>query len=217
MTCRPGHRESSLQDLQDLTGFTMQMSSVLSIDVGTSGVRAALFDERGNEVPGAQVRSRRSAPVSNFAELDPDHLVNEVINTIDQLKLSNTKVDLIAISAFWHSLLGIDSAGRPTTSLLTWADTRAAQFANDLRLHFNEPQVHARTGCRFHQATGPQNCAGSSTSKRKTSTTRAAGSALQSIFASVSLVKALRLFPWHLRPACLINKRATGTGISFTI
>ncbi|HEY0366053.1 MAG TPA: gluconokinase [Pyrinomonadaceae bacterium] len=131
------------------------MSSVLSIDVGTSGVRAALFDERGNEVPGVQVRSRRSAPVSDFAELDPDHLVNEVINAIDQLKLSNTKVDLISISAFWHSLLGIDSAGRPTTSLLTWADTRAAQFANDLRLHFNEPQVHARTGCRFHPSYWP--------------------------------------------------------------
>jgi len=131
------------------------MGSVLSIDVGTSGVRAALFDERGNEVPGAQVRSRRSAPVSDFAEFDPDHLVNEVINTIDQLKLSNTKVDLIAISAFWHSLLGIDSAGRPTTSLLTWADTRAAQFANDLRLDFNEPQVHARTGCRFHPSYWP--------------------------------------------------------------
>ena len=38
-------------------------SFLLSIDVGTSGVRAALFDERGSEVPGAQVRSRRSATV----------------------------------------------------------------------------------------------------------------------------------------------------------
>ena len=83
-------------------------SMLLSIDVGTSGVRAALFDERGNEVPGAQVRSRRSAVVSNFAELDPDRLVEEVVNTIDQLLtyLVNAQIDLIALSAFWHSLLG---------------------------------------------------------------------------------------------------------------
>ena len=134
----------------------MQMSSVLSIDVGTSGVRAALFDERGNEVPGAQVRSRRSASTSDFADLDPDRLVDEVVNTIDQLLSHSTgPVDLIAISAFWHSLLGIDSAGRPTTSLLTWADTRAAKFANDLRSHFNEPEIHARTGCRFHPSYWP--------------------------------------------------------------
>ena len=58
-------------------------SLLLSIDVGTSGVRAALFDDRGKEVPAAQVRSRRSATVSNFAELDPDQLVDEVVRTIE--------------------------------------------------------------------------------------------------------------------------------------
>jgi len=129
---------------------------VLSIDVGTSGVRAALFDESGDEVPGTQVRSRRSAAVSGFGELDPDQLVDEVINTIDQLlRHTNEQIDLIAISAFWHSLLGVDAAGRPTTPLLTWADTRAAQFAYDLRSQFNEAEMHARTGCRFHPSYWP--------------------------------------------------------------
>ena len=53
-------------------------SFLLSIDVGTSGVRAALFDERGNEVRGAQVRSHRGLPaVSSFAELDADALADE--------------------------------------------------------------------------------------------------------------------------------------------
>jgi len=127
---------------------------VLSIDVGTSGARAALFDERGNE--GAQVRNRRSAVISDFAELDPDRLVAEVVNTIDQLPAqSSARIDLIAISAFWHGLVGVDSAGQPTTPLLTWADTRAAQFANDLRAEFNEPEIHARTGCRFHPSYWP--------------------------------------------------------------
>jgi gluconokinase len=131
-------------------------SRLLSIDVGTSGVRAALFDERGNEVPGAQVRSRRSAPVSGFGELDPDQLVDEVVNTIDQLlKQFDKQIDLIAISAFWHSLLGVDADGRPTTPLLTWADTRAAQFASDLHSQFNELEIHARTGCRFHPSYWP--------------------------------------------------------------
>src|ERR1044071_2162955 len=132
---------------------------LLSIDVGTSGVRAALFDEHGSEVPGAQVRSRRSAAVSNFSELDPDQLVDEVVKTIDELLTyhfhSAAQIEFIAISAFWHSLMGIDSEGVPTTSLLTWADTRAARFANDLRLDFDELEVHARTGCRFHPSYWP--------------------------------------------------------------
>jgi gluconokinase len=119
-------------------------------------VRAALFDERGNEVPGAQIHSRRSIAVSDFAELDPDRLIDEVVKTIDQLLAHHVApIDLIAISAFWHSLLGIDSNGRPTTALLTWADTRAAHFADDLRLRFDEPEIHARTGCRFHPSYWP--------------------------------------------------------------
>ncbi|HEX6716839.1 MAG TPA: gluconokinase [Pyrinomonadaceae bacterium] len=132
---------------------------LLSIDVGTSGVRAALFDEHGSEVPGAQVRSRRSAAISSFAELDPDQLVDEVVKTIDELLTyhfhSAAQIELIAISAFWHSLMGIDSEGTPTTSLLTWADTRAARFANNLRLDFDELEIHARTGCRFHPSYWP--------------------------------------------------------------
>jgi gluconokinase len=134
-------------------------SLLLSIDVGTSGVRAALFDQQGGEVPGAQVRSRRNAAVSDFAELDPDRLVDEVINTVDELLTyhfhSAAQIDFIAISAFWHSLLGVDARGIPTTPILTWADTRAARFANNLRAAFDELDIHTRTGCRIHPSYWP--------------------------------------------------------------
>jgi gluconokinase len=134
-------------------------SLLLSIDVGTSGVRAALFDEQGGEVPGAQVRSRRGAAVSDFAEFHPDRLVDEVVSTVDELLTyhfhSAAQIDLIAISAFWHSLIGVDGAGHPTTPILTWADTRAARFANNLRAAFDDRDIHARTGCRFHPSYWP--------------------------------------------------------------
>ena len=132
---------------------------LLSIDVGTSGVRAALFDERGREVTGAQVRSRRSAAVSDFAALDADQLVDEVVKTIDELLTyhfhSAAQIEFIAISAFWHSLIGIDAAGLHNTPVLTWADTRASQFVKDLQRDFDECEIHARTGCRFHPSYWP--------------------------------------------------------------
>jgi len=133
------------------------MTFLLSIDAGTSGVRAALFDERGAFVPEAQARSRRAfTSVSDFAELDADQIVSEVITTVDELLANFTgQIELIAISAFWHSLIGIDPAGLPTTRLLTWADTRAAKYANTLRENFDERETHARTGCRFHPSYWP--------------------------------------------------------------
>ena len=134
-------------------------SFLLSIDVGTSGVRVALFDERCNPT-GVQIRNHRARETaSDFSELDADILVDEVIKTIDELFTyhyhSSGQIELIAISAFWHSLLGVDANGRPTTQLLTWADTRAAQIANSLHSQFNEQEIHSRTGCRFHPSYWP--------------------------------------------------------------
>lgn len=131
---------------------------LLSIDVGTSGVRAALFDDRGAEVPGAHARYQRETG-SDLSELDPENLVDEVVKTIDELLTyhfhSQAQIELIAISTFWHSLIGVDENSVPTTQLLTWADTRAAQFASALHSQFNEQDIHERTGCRFHPSYWP--------------------------------------------------------------
>lgn len=129
---------------------------VLSIDVGTSGVRAALFDERGDQVEGAQASTQRE--LAGFAELDPDALVGEVISTLDELSARigrHVGGETVAISTFWHSLMGVDAKGAPTTPLLTWADTRAVQAAKELRAEFDENEIHARTGCRFHPSYWP--------------------------------------------------------------
>ena len=128
---------------------------VLGIDVGTSGVRVALFDEAGNQIDG--VVRRRS--ISDFAEVDPDALVDEVVKTVDELFVRSSdqasQIKATAISTFWHSLVGVDAAGTPTTPLLTWADTRAVKEARELRTEFDEQEIHARTGCRFHPSYWP--------------------------------------------------------------
>ena len=130
---------------------------LLSLDVGTSGVRAALFDDRGNEI--YAVRSPRPiAAFSDLGVLDPDQIVAQVIGTVDDLLTSfdtSHEVRFIAISCFWHSLIGVDKNGRATTPLLSWADTRAATSATFLRSSFDEQEIHQRTGCRFHASYWP--------------------------------------------------------------
>jgi gluconokinase len=132
----------------------MTIPLVLSLDIGTSGVRAGLFDECADETAGVKI----VRDVNDFTELDPDKIVSEVIEAIDQLFAKHplfNRVDTISISAFWHSLMGIDESGVPTTPLLTWADTRATQVAKSLRSEFNESEIHLRTGCRFHSSYWP--------------------------------------------------------------
>ncbi len=137
-----------------------QTGALLGLDIGTSGVRAGLFDQRGREIDGASVRLDRSSDFStNFATLDAEALVEHVAETIDSLlaKVNGlpTRIDLIAISCFWHSLIGMDEKDYATTPILGWADSRAAAATHELRSELDETKVHARTGCRFHPSYWP--------------------------------------------------------------
>ena len=137
-----------------------KLPAMLGLDIGTSGVRAALFDEKGSEIrdAGIRVNSRTlTLPAGGFIEADL--LLEQVAQTIDALfaNLYETtiRIKLIAISCFWHSLMGIDDAERPTTPVLGWSDTRAAAAAQVLRGKLDEQKFHARTGCRFHSSYWP--------------------------------------------------------------
>lgn len=131
---------------------------VLGVDIGTSGVRASLFDERGHEIAGAGVRLRRSA-LDDFAMIDAEDGVALVARTIDAVlgnpEHSTNRIELIATSCFWHSLVGVDAESRATTPVFTWADNQAALAASELRQSLDELSIHARTGCRFHPSYWP--------------------------------------------------------------
>ena len=134
---------------------------VLAMDVGTSGTRAALFDHRGEQIDGSLITLPHEAYSSliSGADINPGSLVESVAQTIDlaleRAELFVSRIDYVAWSCFWHSLLGVDEAGNAITPLLGWADTRAAQEALELREQLDEKTFHARTGCRFHPSYWP--------------------------------------------------------------
>lgn len=131
---------------------------VLSLDIGTSGIRAGLFDELGHQIEGANVRLRRST-LDDLTSLDAEESLTWTAKAIDELlKLSepqDLKLELISISCFWHSLVGVDANAHPTTPVFTWANTQATAAARELRRKFDEAAIHNRTGCRFHPSYWP--------------------------------------------------------------
>ncbi len=129
---------------------------VVAIDVGTSGLRVFLFDVRGRPIRTCIAHSDRPVRTSTSGEasLDADERTDAVIAAIDQVVRSAGRraADIVAVAAstFWHSLVGIDARGRPTTRVITWADTRSRDAAASLRHELDESTVHARTGCMLH-------------------------------------------------------------------
>ena len=127
---------------------------VLALDIGTSSARAALFDSRGTLLPGTLARAacRLRTSEDGGAELDPEELAEAVEGLIDQvISVAGTRPILaVGMATFWHSLLGLDASGRPTTAVLTWADTRAARIVPMLRERLDPEAHHQRTGAYLH-------------------------------------------------------------------
>ena len=152
----------AIEELQPASevAFESRLPALLSIDIGTSGVRAALFDECGADLPGQSIRiDSNDASLADSGAVDADFLLAQVSLTLDRFFAEVydpvTRIELIAVSCFWHSLVGIDDANRPTTKLYGWSDLRSKEAAKRLREQHDERRFHARTGCRFHPSYWP--------------------------------------------------------------
>jgi gluconokinase len=136
-----------------------QDTRILSVDVGSSSVRAGLYEDSGEEVKGTEVKLDYDFEYTpdGGASKDADELLDLVARAVDGAltRAEGAEISGVAMSTFWHSVLGVDRDGRPTTQILTWADRRAAQSAADLRDEVDERAYHRRTGCVLHSSYWP--------------------------------------------------------------
>ena len=137
----------------------------LALDLGTSSSRSALFDAQGTRVAGttAQRTYRLATDADGRAELDPEEVLAAVAACIGETlaarendsALRARPIAAVGTSCFWHSLIGVDRAGRPLTPIVTWADSRCRVDAEALRRRFDERATHARTGCMLRASFWP--------------------------------------------------------------
>lgn len=139
--------------------MTVPKQLILALDIGSSGVRAAFFDHGGNLLPRTLVTIDRTltATASGGSEIDAEIAFRQVAKAVDAVLARAPKGEIThaASSCFWHSLVGVDEKGRPTTPVFGWADTRSRDAAAVLRKKLDQSEVHNRTGAQFHSSFWP--------------------------------------------------------------
>ena len=140
----------------------MRKATILALDMGTSSVRAMLFDVKGRALPGAeaQIPYAQRMTADGGVEADAETLLARTVECIKQLmgkadKEARRNLAGVGISCFWHSLVGVDPEGRAVTPVLSWADTRSQGQAEALRRELDPAAYHARTGCELHPSFWP--------------------------------------------------------------
>jgi gluconokinase len=114
------------------------VTRIVSLDVGSSSVRAVAYDERGEAEPG-------DAHLA-YESYDADELVAACRAVLSHVG----EGDGLAVSCFWHSLLPLDAHGRPLAHVQTWRDLAGAPPPR-----LDPAAYHRRTGCFLHPAYWP--------------------------------------------------------------
>ena len=124
------------------------MAVVLALDLGSSFLKAQRFDESGAAV-GATIR--QPTPIRPDGRADAAEIVRSAEAVLDEASAAPSGLAAVAISSAWHTLVGVDARGEPTTELSTWMDDRAGAEAALLRAAVADAaDAHDRVGAPMH-------------------------------------------------------------------
>ncbi len=127
---------------------------ILALDLGTSSVRGLVLDADARPLPGALARRRvvLTAQDDGTGTLDAGNYLACLTECLDELSQQGRLggVELVAISAQWHSVLPLGPDEEPLGPVLTWLDTRPEPPATQAG-PADPDAYHQRTGTWWHR------------------------------------------------------------------
>ena len=139
---------------------------ILAVDVGSSSVRAMIFDRQGFALDGvfAQARYSPDTTPDGGSTIDPAAMCNRIFECIDttlhQAGSRAAHIAVVAMDTLVSNLMGMAADSQPTTPVYTWADVRGANLSEQWKSQLASAGMSVadyiqRTGCRVHTSYWP--------------------------------------------------------------
>ncbi len=127
---------------------------MIGVDIGTTSTKAVVFTLDGKPVAHHAVDYPLLRPATAAAEQDPEQIFQAVLETIrtslKRCPLPTGDIVCVSFSAAMHSVIAVDAQGRPLTRSITWADNRAAAWAERIKAGPGGDAIYRRTGTPIH-------------------------------------------------------------------
>lgn len=131
------------------------MEYMIGVDIGTTSTKAVLFDDKNVVVASANKSYALYRDLPDMAEEDLDELfealvsaLSEVVRVADLNK--GNQITAVSFSSAMHSLIAFDEDWNPLTRAITWADTRAVKYTEELKANGIGQQIYKNTGTPIH-------------------------------------------------------------------
>ena len=126
------------------------MKYFLTLDVGTTAVKAGLFSEKLDQVAFSIKEYSLYTPEIDFIELEPDTYWEKTKDAVAAV-LSSSEVnvsDIVSITCTTQgeTLIPIGKDGKHLSNAIVWLDSRAKSEAAFISSHFNKTDIYAITG-----------------------------------------------------------------------
>lgn len=119
----------------------------LGIDIGTTSLKAAVFDEKGNRVGLRSVDyTLDSDPVTGYIEFDAKKYVDMCVGVIDELSAECGKITALSVDTQGETMILADENGKPLCPAVVWLDNRAVIQAEEVKARFGNKKVYDVTG-----------------------------------------------------------------------
>ena len=127
------------------------MAYILSLDAGTTSVRAILFDADGRSCGVAQKEIRQIYPRPGWVEHDAEEIWESTRRVVSQVmkttKLRPSDIAAVGITNQRETTVVWDRrTGRPLGNAIVWQDRRTAGACDRLRLEGRAKEIQKRTG-----------------------------------------------------------------------
>jgi xylulokinase len=126
------------------------MSLLIGLDIGTTSVKAGVFDASGRQLAAAGREYRLHHPAADRAEIDAEAYWAATVDAVGAV-VSAGGVDpsgvlAIAVSSQGETVVAVDEGGRPLGPAIVWLDNRAVAESTALAGRFADATVYDRTG-----------------------------------------------------------------------
>jgi len=113
------------------------MKAYLGVDMGTTGVKASVYDIDGNLLTQSFVETKLYYPGPGLVEQHPDEMLSEAVTAIQKVvqSLRSEEIAAISIDGQMAGLMGIDEDWNATTHFDSWLDTRCGPQVKQMNEH----------------------------------------------------------------------------------
>ncbi|MFL4499969.1 gluconokinase [Weissella sp. MSCH1] len=128
------------------------MEYLIGVDLGTTSTKAVLFDTEGHVIASANKGYKLYRDEPDMAEEDLNEIWEAFVDAMTEVVrgANGGKILGVSFSSAMHSLIAFDADWQPLTRVITWADTRAVKYTEELKSTGLGQEIYSKTGTPIH-------------------------------------------------------------------